>query len=509
MSKNLRRGLVCFVVTFLLFSIFMPTGHTQDAPPKDPPAAEQPADAAPVDGRISLAALKQKGGDLGSTVGQKLQSLLGLAFLIGVCVLFSNNRKKISWRLVLWGLGLQLVLGVFVMKTSAGNELFSFLNDLVKGLLASTEEGAKFIFGGLASGNNVPVGTPPDGSYPPFAPLAGEGRWANVGAYFAFGVLPTIIFFSSLMAVLYHIGVMQVVVKAVAWVMQRTMGTSGSESLSAAGNIFVGQTEAPLLVRPFVDGMTQSELMAVMTGGFATVAGGVMAAYVGFLQGVFSDIAGHLISASVMSAPAALVCAKLLVPEPTPEKSETYGELKLELEKIDANMIDAAARGAGDGLKLALNVGAMLLAFIALIAMFNGMLGWVGVTVFGMEGLTMQLILGKVLAPLAWLMGVPWEDCSKVGQLIGVKTVVNEFVAYIDLSGMLSGENAIKNPRSVVIAVYALCGFANFSSIAIQIGGIGGIAPKRRSDLAKLGVKAMLAGTAAALMTATVAGLMI
>lgn len=616
-SKNLRRGLVCFVVTFLLFSIFIPTGHTQEVPPKDPPSAEQPADAAapaPVDNRISLSALKKKGGDLGSTFGQKLQSLLGLAFLVGCCILFSNNRKKISWRLVLWGLGLQIVLGAFVMKTSLGNELFSFLNELVTGLLRSTEDGAKFLFGNLASGNNVPVGTPPEGAYPPFAaPLAGTGSWANTGAYFAFGVLPTIIFFSSLMAVLYHIGVMQLVIKAVAWVMQRTMGTSGSESLSAAGNIFVGQTEAPLLVRPFVDGMTQSELMAVMTGGFATVAGGVMAAYVGFLQGVFSDIAGHLISASVMSAPAALVCAKLLVPEPTPEKSETYGELKLELEKIDANMIGAAARGAGDGLKLALNVGAMLLAFIALIAMFNGILNWGtnavanmyygqtwsvrvadaktdlgaqtaaspdlqsrfvalaleaaglpegapvefnallkgnataagGPIVFGPESLddeqpilkgiepaivsassyrgsvkeptnesswrtaSLQAILGAFLAPLAWLMGVPWEDCSKVGQLIGVKTVVNEFVAYIDLSGMLTGENALKNPRSVVIAVYALCGFANFSSIAIQIGGIGGIAPKRRGDLAKLGMKAMLAGTAAALMTATVAGLMI
>jgi CNT family concentrative nucleoside transporter len=522
MSTNLRKGLVCFLVSFLLFSIFMPSGHSQETPPTDPPAAQagdkpadekpaddKPADAAPKDGRISLSALKTTGADLGSTMGQKFQSLLGLFFLVGICVLFSNNRKKISWRLVAWGLGLQLLLGVFVMKTNAGNELFKFLNDMVMSLLQSTAEGAKFCFGKLAVGNNMPVGVPPEGAYAPFAPLAGNGSWAEVGSYFAFGVLPTIIFFSSLMAVMYHVGVMQWIVKGVAWLMQKTMGTSGSETLSAAGNIFVGQTEAPLLIRPFIDGMTESELMAVMTGGFATVAGGVMAAYVGMLQGMFEGIAGHLISASVMSAPAALVIAKILIPEPVPEKSETYGELKLELEKVDVNLIDAAARGAGDGLMLALNVGAMVLAFIALIAMLNGIVGWVGGTLFDMPTLTIQWMLGKVLSPLAWIMGVPWEDCARVGQLIGVKTVVNEFVAYIELAGMMSGPNALQHPRSVVIAVYALCGFANFGSIAIQIGGIGGIAPKRRGDLAKLGLKAMIGGTIAALLTATVAGLMI
>jgi CNT family concentrative nucleoside transporter len=337
---------------------------------------------------------------------------------------------------------------------------------------------------------------------------ATSGSYAHVGGFFAFGVLPTVIFFSSFMAVLYHVGAMQWVVKGIAWIMQRTMGTSGSETLSASGNIFVGQTEAPLLVRPFVKGMTLSELNAVMVGGFATVAGGVMAAYVGMLQSTFSDIAGHLLAASVMSAPAALVCAKMMVPEPEPEKSETYGQLKLDLKKIDANVIDAAARGAGDGLQLALNVGAMLLAFIALIAMFNALLGG-ACDLVGLHGVTLEGLLGKLLSPLAWVMGTPWDDCASVGKLIGVKTVVNEFVGYIDLSQMIQDPHQLTNPRSVIIATYALCGFSNFSSIAIQIGGIGGIAPERRSDLAKLGLKAMVAGSIACFLTATVAGMLI
>ena len=368
--------------------------------------------------------------------------------------------------------------------------------------MAFTTEGSSFIFGNLAKVNNVPVG--PGG---PFGPVGQSGQVAELGAFFAFNVLPTIIFFSSLMAVLYHMGVMQFIVRIVAVAMQKTMGTSGSETLSASGNIFVGQTEAPLLVRPFVKGMTQSELMAVMTGGFATVAGGVMAAYVGFLEGRFTGIAGHLLSASVMSAPAALVCAKLMIPEDHPEKSETYGTIKADLEKIDTNVIDAAARGAGDGLKLALNVAAMLLAFIALIALANSVIGGLGGLV-GFEGLTLETILGYVMAPFAWLMGVPWSDATAVGQLLGIKTVVNEFVAYMGLSGQLQN-GTIENPRSIIIAIYALCGFANFGSIAIQIGGIGGIAPSRRQDLAKLGLRAMIAGTIACMITATVAGLLI
>jgi CNT family concentrative nucleoside transporter len=382
------------------------------------------------------------------------------------------------------------------MKTSLGYWIFDMVNVVFVNLMSFSESGSSFLFGNLSRMNNVPVG--PGG---PMGPVSQDGQVAEVGAYFAFNVLPTIIFFSALMAVLYHIGLMQLVVRVVAGLMQRTMGTSGSETLSASGNIFVGQTEAPLLVRPFIKGMTQSELMAVMTGGFATVAGGVMAAYVSFLQGSFPDIAGHLLSASVMSAPAALVCAKLIVPEDHPEKSETYGSVNVKFEKMDANIIDAAARGASDGMKLAFNVGAMLLAFLALIAMLNAMIGLV------FEGLTMQLMLGYALAPLAWVMGVPWVDAPQVGQLLGVKTVVNEFVAYVELSGQLNS-GQLSSPRSVVIATYALCGFANFGSIAIQIGGIGGIAPERRSDLAKLGLRAMIAGSIACMLTGTVAGLL-
>jgi concentrative nucleoside transporter, CNT family len=328
---------------------------------------------------------------------------------------------------------------------------------------------------------------------------------ANTGAMFAFNVLPTIIFFSSLMTVLYHLGVMQIAVKGVAFVMQRTMRTSGAETLSAAGNIFVGQTEAPLLIKPFVDRMTNSELMAVMTGGFATVAGGVLAAYVGILLVYFPDIAGHLMAASVMSAPAALVVAKLMYPEDS--VPETAGTLEVDIERPDVNVIDAAARGASEGLFLALNVGAMLLAFIALVYMMDGMLGWAG-GLFGFEALSFELILGWVLSPLAWLMGVPWVDAPAVGSLMGVKTVLNEFFAYFQLAGMLGGAHSLQ-PRSIIIATYALSGFANFSSIAIQLGGIGGIAPSRRHDLSRLGLRAMVGGSIAAFMTATVAGMIL
>jgi CNT family concentrative nucleoside transporter len=310
---------------------------------------------------------------------------------------------------------------------------------------------------------------------------------------------------------------MQAIVKGAAWVMMRTMRTSGAETLSAAGNIFLGQTEAPLLIKPFVGTMTMSELMAVMTGGFATVAGGVMAAFVGMLIAFFPDIAGHLLAASVMSAPAALVFAKLMYPEK--EEPVTRGELRVHVENPDANAIDAAARGAGEGLTLAANVGAMLLAFIALIALLNALLGLVGEWT-GLNGLlaslgwigeggriTLEWLLGWMFAPLAWLMGVPWQDAFVVGSLLGVKTAVNEFVAYLQLSSMLAGGGDLA-PRSILIATYALCGFANFSSIAIQIGGIGGLAPHRRSDLARLGLRAMIAGTLAAFMTATVAGML-
>lgn len=452
----------------------------------------------------SQAASGQLGGvglSLDATPMQRFRSLVGLLLMAAICWVFSLNRRRVDWRIVLWGVGLQLIFALLILKTAAGAAFFQTMNDVVIALLGFTVEGARFIFGDLVF-NNVPVGEGIPGGNDPMIPA--PGTVARTGAFFAFNVLPTIIFFSSLMTVLYHMGIMQVLVKGIAWVMQRTMGTSGAETLSAAGNIFVGQTEAPLLVKPYVETMTRSELMAVMTGGFATVAGGVMAAYVGMLASAFPDIAGHLMAASVMSAPAALVCAKLMVPEV--DAAETAGKLEVSTERPDVNVIDAAARGASDGLRLALNVGAMLLAFIALIALGNAVLGLVGGWI-GLEGLTLEGILGMLLAPLAWILGVPWADAQAVGQLLGLKTVLNEFVAYLSLSDLLAGDGL--QPRSIVIATYALAGFANFSSIAIQIGGIGGIAPGRRSELSQLGLRAMVAGSLAAFMTAAVAGMLV
>ncbi|MBI4410836.1 MAG: NupC/NupG family nucleoside CNT transporter [Gemmatimonadetes bacterium] len=429
--------------------------------------------------------------------------------------MLSADRRLVPWRVVLWGLGLQLLFAVFILKTPLGVRIFDELNDIIVGLLSFTVQGAKFLFGNLVW-SNVPVGTGEAGANAPITPT--PGTVAQTGAFFAFNVLPTIIFFSSLMTVLYYFGVMQAVVKGFAWIMLRTMRTSGAETLSAAGNIFLGQTESPLMIKPFVGQMTMSELHAIMTGGFATVAGGVMAAYVGMLVAFFPDIAGHLMAASVMSAPAGLVFAKLMFPEK--EEPVTRGTLKVTVESPDANVIDAAARGAGEGLTLALNVGAMLLAFIALVALFNALLGIVGdATQFTAllrgwgwlpEGsrLTLEVVFGWVLAPLAWLMGVPWQDAPEIGTLLGIKTVLNEFVSYLQLSSMLQSDAGL-SPRSVIIATYALCGFANFSSIGIQIGGIGGMAPSRRSDLARIGLRAMIAGTLASFMTANIAGMIV
>lgn len=443
-------------------------------------------------------------GDDGITVLDRLMSLLGLAVMLAIAFAMSGARRKIRWTLVAWGVGLQLLFALLILKTSPGQWIFQGLTDAVNILLGFTEEGARFVFGNLVL-NNVPVGTPLGNTgMGPILPGA-TTAYANTGAFFAFNVLPTIIFFSSLMSILYHLGIMQLIVRTMAWVMQRSMKISGAESLSAAANIFVGQTEAPLVIKPYVDKMTNSELMAVMTGGFATIAGGVLAAYVGMLRHIFPDIAGHLIAASVMSAPAALVVAKIILPEL--EQSMTAGEVKMSVEKDSANVIDAAARGAGTGLKLALNVGAMLLAFIALIAMVNFLIGSMGGLV-GIEDLTFQRILGWLFWPLAFVMGIPAGECAMAGQLLGEKMVLNEFVAYLHMADWLNSGATISY-RTTVILAYALCGFANFGSIAIQLGGIGSIAPSRRSDLAKLGIKAMIAGTLAAFMTATIAGMIL
>ena len=433
----------------------------------------------------------------------RLMGIVGMATMIGVAWLLSSNRRKVNWRLVGIGVGLQVIFGLLVLKTPVGRALFTGTNAVFTRLLGFTKDGASFIFGNLVS-NNVPVGAV-SGVPPDAAALDSVAMWANTGAFFAFTVLPTIIFFASLMSVLYYLGVMQWIVRGIAYGMQRTMGTSGAETLSVAGNIFVGQTESPLLIKPFVGAMTTSELNTVMVGGFATIAGGVMAAYVGILSPYFSDIAGHLLTASVMNAPAALLISKLLVPEVgTPV---TKGTLHIEVEKREANVIEAAAGGAAQGLQLALNVGAMLLAFIALIHMINFGVGAFG-GLFGQPELSLERIFGWILAPLAWLMGVPWADAGTVGSLIGVKAVVNEFVAYLQLAATLGADTTL-SPRATVIATYALLGFANFSSIAIQIGGIGGIAPERRRDLSILGLKAMVGGNLAAFMSASLAGMLL
>jgi len=473
--------------------------------PQTRPVAESgvaQAEPGPVTAGVAAAQAARLAADeaAGSTLAERAVSLLGLLVFIAIAWVLSVNRRAVSWRPVIWGVGLQLVFAFAIVKTPVGREAFAKLNGAFTSLLGYTNQGASFLFGNLTS-KNVPVGTG-DGA---FSVVTGNGTWADAGANFAFSVLPTIIFFSSLMTLLYYFGIMQLFVKAFAWVMLRTMGTSGSESLSAAGNIFVGQTEAPLLVKPFVKTMTKSELHAVMTGGFATVAGGVMAAYVGMLIAYFPNIAGHLLAASVMSAPAALAISKLMYPET--EESVTKGEMKIALEKVDANAIDAAARGASEGLGLALNVGAMLLAFIALLALLNGLVGWFGGWLFGMEW-SIERGLAYVGAPLAWLMGTPWQDAMAVGTLIGEKTALNEFVAYAHLAEMLQGGEQL-SARAVVVATYALCGFANFSSIAIQIGGIGGLAPERRGDLSRLGLRAMIAGTLASFMTACVVTMLI
>ena len=448
--------------------------------------------------------ISELGRDLNTPLLDRARSLVGLVVLAFVAWLLSTDRKTIPWRVVIWGMALQLLFAVFILKTPVGGVVFDGLNRIVMALLGFTVDGARFIFGNLVW-DNVPVGEGPAGAAGQGVFRPTDGQVANAGALFAFNVLPTIIFFSSLMTVLYHLGIMQWVVKGFAWVMQRTMHTSGAETLSAAGNIFVGQTEAPLLIKPFIDRMTRSEIMAVMTGGFATVAGGVLAAYVGMLVASFPDIAGHLMAASVMSAPAALVVAKLMHPETS--EPETSGTLELKVERPDPNVIGAAARGASEGLYLALNVGAMLLAFVALVFMFDGILGWLGGLV-GVGGLSLQVVLGWLLSPVAWIMGVAWVDAAEVGALLGMRTALNEFFAYLQLAATL-GQGTDLQPRSIIIAAYALSGFANFSSIAIQIGGIGGIAPSRKDDLAQIGLRAMIGGTIAAFMTATVAGMLL
>ena len=439
-------------------------------------------------------------GALDTPILHRLVGLLGIATMVGIAYLMSYERRRINWRLVGTGLGLQAVFGLLVLKTAPGRAFFQLVGDAVTRVLSFVDAGASFVFGNLIY-LTVPVGMlNATGSVDPTPGMA-----AQTGAVFAFRVLPTIVFVSSLTAVLYYMGILQLVVKGIAWVMQKTLGTSGAETLSASGNIFLGQTESPLLIRPFVGRMTQSELITVMVGGFATVAGGVLAAYVAMLQDYFPAIAGHLLAASVMNAPAGLLLSKIIRPET--EVPETKDTLTINVPRTTTSVLESAAEGAGVGVQLAINVAGMLIAFIALVAMINFGLSWVG-GIFGHPELTLQFILGALLRPLAWVMGVPWADTQYVGALIGLKVSLNEFVAYLQFAKDLSGGAVALQPRSAIIAAYALLGFANFSSIAIQIGGIGGLAPERRGEIAGFGLRAMVAGNLAAFMSACWAGML-
>jgi len=411
----------------------------------------------------------------------KIIGFFGVFVLLGIAWLASKNRRAINYKTIGAGLLIQITFAVIVLKLPIGRYFFATMNDVIVKLLSFSDKGAEFVFGTLVSN-------------------------PSMGFIFAVRVLPTIIFVSSIMAVLYYLGIMQKVVIFFAKIMARLMGTSGAESLSASANIFVGQTEAPLVVRPYVASMTQSELMAIMTGGMATISGGIMAAYVGLLVDSIPSIAGHLLAASIMAAPAGLVMAKILVPET--EEPATKGIVKLQLEINDANVIDAAANGSSVGMQLAINVAACLIAFMAILAMANFMLGY-GAGFVGIEGLTFEKIFGWIFTPLAWVMGVPSNEVQQVASWMGQKTVLNEFVAYLNMATYLKANPGVMSERSVAMASYALCGFANFLSIAIQIGGIGAMAPERRHDLAKLGLYALLASSLAGFMSATIAGLLI
>ncbi len=405
----------------------------------------------------------------------RLTSLLGLVVFLVLAWAMSTNRRIVPWRVVLWGVALQLLFGLFVLRTALGQRFFGAVNDGATKLIGFANAGLSMVFGDLVT------------KYP-----------------LAFSALPAIIFFSALMSVLYHLKIMQMIVWFFDVVMRRTMRTSGAETLSSAANIFVGQTEAPLLIRPYVDKMTRSELMAVMVGGFANVAGGVFVAYVALFGESFPSLAGHLLTCSILSAPASLVIAKLMVPEE--EQPETAGMAARGEASEASNVLDAGARGAWDGLRLTANVVCMLIAFVALVALTNACLGAL-LEVFGAPPLTLQAMLGWVMAPFAFLMGVPTVDVMAVGQLIGTKTIMNEFVAYADLSKMIASGGLI-DPRSSVLAAYALCGFANIASVAIQIGGISIIAPSRRDTVARLGLRAMVGGTLSTFVCACVAGIL-
>ena len=405
---------------------------------------------------------------------EQLTGIIGIIVLLGIAYLLSNNRKSINLNIIAWGLGLQISFAFIILKTPLGKALFSYLNVIIIKLIGFADAGSDFLFKS-------------------FVPEVGY-HLALVN--FAFRALPVIIFFSSLIAVTYHFGIIQFIIKKIAFIMEKTMKTSGAETLSVSANIFVGQTEAPILIRPYISSMTKSELMTVMVGGFATVAGSVMALYVSWLNNIPS-IAGHLLAASVMSAPAALMIAKIIYPET--EKPKTFDSKNIDVNTTDTNAMDAIGRGATDGMKLAANVAAMLIAFISMVAMVNFILGYANTS--------LQEILGFIFKPIAWTMGIPWDEAKIVGTLMGEKIVLTELIAFGDLSNLI--EQNLLSERSSIITSYALCGFANFGSIGIQLGGIGAMAPERRNDLSNLVIKAMIGGALASWLTASIAGILI
>ena len=419
----------------------------------------------------------------------KFISLFGWLTMISIAWAVSYNRKKFPWRTVLWGIGLQFSLALLILNTQAGKDFFIFAGKVVQKLIQFSNEGTKFVFGPLADGG-----------------ILGNAFCTEHSLVFAILVTGTVVIVSALSSLFYHWGILQRVVRAVAWVMQKAMGTSGSETLSAAANIFMGQTEAPLVIRPYVPRMTKSELMTIMVCGMAHIAGGVAAVYAAMgMNAGYQNTAGHLLTASVLNCPAALLIAKIMLPET--EVSETAGSSPATVPRTTANSVDAICRGAGDGFHLALNIIAMLIAFIAIIALANYVFAF-GQTHIGLKNpVTLQNIFGWINAPFAWLMGVPVKDCVNIGQILGERVVLNEFVGYLDLTA--NAKQLDLDPRSFTIATYALCGFANFSSIAIQVGGIGSLAPERRSEMARLGFRAMIGGLLAAYMTACLAGFLL
>jgi CNT family concentrative nucleoside transporter len=451
-----------------------------------PPRVRQPWTSVDLIVLGGLARVAATAIGLGAAGAGRLQPVAGLALVLALGYCFSSARWAIDYRTVAWGLTLQFLFAVIVLKTGAGRQAFQAAGAVITRILNFAFVGSSFVFG--------PLGNPQAWPRIMTAVLGEEG--AQYGVIFAFQVLPTIIFIAALFAMLYYFGVMQVIVRVFAVVMRRFMRASGAETLNVAASIFMGQTEAPLTIRPFLPRMTESELMTVMTAGMAHISGGIMAAYI-----LFGIEAQHLLTAVIMTAPGTLMMAKIFVPET--RQPETMGTVRLHVERTDVNVIDAVGRGTGEGLHLALNVGAMLISFLALIALVNAGLGLIGNAV-GID-LSMQRIFGAVLAPVAWSLGVPWRDAPTIGNLLGTRMVLNEFVAYSQLGPL----KETLDPRSFTIATFALCGFANFSSIGIQIGGIGALAPERRHDLARLGIRAMLAGTFANFLSATIAGMLL